>query len=71
MDELEKFRSTVERFVEHSELSPSRFGLLAAGDPNFVADLRSGREPRSALRRRVLQWIAENDATADNPPAAA
>lgn len=54
MSELEEFKSTVEAFLGREGLSPSRFGNEIAGDPQFVFDLRDGREPRSETRARIL-----------------
>ncbi len=49
---------TVERHLRRSEVAPSRFGREVAGDPRFVFDLRNGREPRPATRKKVLAFIA-------------
>ena len=48
----------VERHLRKAALSPSRFGRQVSGDPRFVFDLRNGREPRPAMRARVLAYIA-------------
>ena len=53
--EIEKFLSTIEQFLSESGTSPTRFGREFAGDNSFVFDLRKGREPRSEVRRRVIQ----------------
>jgi len=51
---LNMFRNRVERYIAAHGLAPTAFGKAFAGDPNFVADLRSGREPREATKRKVL-----------------
>jgi len=51
---LNTFRKRVEDFIQAHGLSPTTFGRDLAGDPNFVADLRAGREPREATKRKVL-----------------
>lgn len=47
----------VERHLRSQRMTPTRFGREAVGDPNFVQDLRDGREPRSATVRRVTAFI--------------
>lgn len=47
----------VERHLRRLGQTPSRFGRDVAGDPRFVFDLRRGREPRPAMRRRVMAFI--------------
>lgn len=39
----QEFRDSVEAFLAHQELSPTRFGLLAVNDPDFVRAVRNGR----------------------------
>lgn len=56
-DFLDEFLGEVENYLSHSDLTPSAFGLKAAGDPNFVFDLRSGREPRRSTREKVREFI--------------
>jgi 2,4-dienoyl-CoA reductase-like NADH-dependent reductase (Old Yellow Enzyme family) len=51
---LTTFRKRVEQFMQDHGLSATTFGRDYASDPNFVADLRSGREPREATKRKVL-----------------
>jgi len=51
---LNMFRARVERYIAAHNLAPTAFGKMFAGDPCFVADLRSGREPREATKRKVL-----------------
>lgn len=59
----------VERHLRRTDQTPSRFGREVAGDPRFVFDLRRGREPRAATRKRVLAFIAgrETGAEGKNP----
>ena len=52
-----ELRRAVEAFLRRSGMPPSRFGREAVGDPCFVADLRSGREPRATTTRRVRTYI--------------
>jgi homoserine dehydrogenase len=54
MTELERFQTTVERFISDNSLTPTQFGREYAADPLFVFQLRKGREPRSATRDRIL-----------------
>ena len=59
MNEIASFRQAVEAFLSVHELSPSRFGSEIAGDPQFVFDLRDGREPRSDTRARIRKAMQE------------
>ena len=43
---------------------PAVFGKEAIGDPNFVRDLRKGREPREMTRKRVQAFIDGRQAAA-------
>lgn len=49
----------IERYLKASRMPPTRFGRLAAGDPNLVFDLRDGRETRSRLSARVSNFLDE------------
>jgi 2,4-dienoyl-CoA reductase-like NADH-dependent reductase (Old Yellow Enzyme family) len=52
----------IDAFLRRTKMSPTRFGREAVRDPNFVLNLRDGREPRRATRRRVLAYIDQADA---------
>lgn len=47
----------IERHLDATGMPPTRFGREAVGDPRFVFDLRSGREPRDETARRVVAWL--------------
>ena len=47
----------IETYLARHDLSPSRFGRAALGDPRFVADLRKGRTPRPATIARVCSFL--------------
>ena len=51
--------TTIERYLRKSGTAPTRFGRDAVGDPQFVADLRRGREPRETTVRRVSDYLAQ------------
>jgi len=55
----ETLLSEVSDFIERAKLSPSTFGKKAVGDPNFVRNLRAGREPRFGTVQRIRTFIAE------------
>jgi hypothetical protein len=59
----------VERHLRRSAKAPSRFGRDVAGDPRFVFDLRRGREPRAATRKKVLAFIANSEAAVNERAA--
>jgi hypothetical protein len=47
--------SEIDAYCELHDLGPSSFGKLAMADPNFVGELRRGRDvgPKVALRARL------------------
>lgn len=47
----------IEQFIKERRMSPARFGREALGDPNFVFDLRDGREPRERTTARVCAYL--------------
>jgi len=53
---------TVEEFLKTAGMSPTAFGKSAIGDPNFVLDLRRGREPRSRLVQRARDFMRDHAA---------
>lgn len=55
MSEITTFIQSVEQFIVEHGWSATRFGKEMANDPRFVFQIRDGREPRSAVRDRVLQ----------------
>lgn len=50
--------TTIEKYLRKTGVAPTRFGRDAVGDPQFVADLRNGREPRERTARRVADYLA-------------
>lgn len=60
MSELEVFKSQVEQYLERHGMTPTRFGKQFANDPLFVFQLRSGREPRSATRHKILEAMSSS-----------
>jgi hypothetical protein len=50
--------AVIEAHCAASGMSKSGFGAMAVGDPRFVDDLRSGREPRRKTVNRVLEFIS-------------
>lgn len=47
----------IDRYLRNSKSSQSRLGRDAVGDPNFVTNLRDGRQPRKATLDRVIAFI--------------
>ena len=47
----------IDAYLRSTRVSVTRFGRDAVGDPNFVLDLRDGREPRRRTVQRVIQFI--------------
>lgn len=53
------FREIVESFLSLSKITPTKLGCLTLKDPNFVSNVRKGREFRENTRQRVLDWMAK------------
>jgi hypothetical protein len=51
----------IDAFLRRTKMSPTRFGREALGDPNFVLNLRDGREPRAPTVRRVIAFLDSRD----------
>lgn len=51
----------IDHYLRRSKSSPSRLGRDAVGDPNFVMNLRDGRQPRQATLERVLAFIEREE----------
>ena len=47
----------IEQHLRTTRTPPTRFGRDALGDPNFVFNLRDGREPRAATVLRVQRFL--------------
>lgn len=52
-----EFLQTIEDFLSRTAMSASTFGMTTIGSPNFVSDLRKGRECREETQNRVLKFI--------------
>lgn len=50
-------RQRVESWLRLTEMSATRFGREAVGDPCLVFELRAGREPRAAMIRRIERFM--------------
>jgi hypothetical protein len=60
--------SRVERHLKHSGTPPTRFGRDCVHDPQFVFDLRRGREPGPEISARVAAYIERREALAETYP---
>jgi hypothetical protein len=59
----EDLLSRIETFLKgRPDISTSRFGKDAVGDPNFVKDLREGREPRRKTIQRAEEFLIRAEA---------
>ena len=62
MNEMQTFLDSIEAFISDTPgMTPTRFGREMAGDPRFVFQVRKGREPRRAVRERVLKNMAAHN----------
>jgi hypothetical protein len=44
-------------FMNRTEMTPTRFGREAVGDPRLISDLRNGRELRETTAARIHEWL--------------
>lgn len=51
----------IERHLRAKRMPATRFGREAVGDPNLIAQLKDGREPRAATVRRILDYLDDNE----------
>ena len=49
--------SAIEAHCAKAGMKDSTFGHVAMGDPNFVRNLRDGREPRRKTANRAVEYI--------------
>ena len=47
----------IEKHLALTDCTETKFGVDALGDPNFVKDLRAGREPRRKTVQKVRDFI--------------
>ena len=52
----------IDRYLRATKTTPSRLGRDAVGDPNFVMNLRDGRQPRQATLDRVTAFLDREEA---------
>ncbi len=50
----------IEQFLTKKGVHPTCFGRAALNDPNFVFDLRRGRDYRRSTAERVKKYIDDN-----------
>lgn len=55
-----KFLAEVEAYITASGMYATEFGRAVLGDPNFVWQLREGREPTLTTIERVQRYIERN-----------
>lgn len=51
------FRKEVEDFINQTGISETAFGILALKQPNFVFQLKEGRECREATQEKVFEFM--------------
>jgi hypothetical protein len=60
--------SRIERHLKRTGTPPTRFGRDCVHDPQFVFDLRRGREPGPEVSARVAAYIENREAAAGVSP---
>jgi homoserine dehydrogenase len=56
---LQAFNDEVETHLIVTGIRPTTFGKKVLGDPQFVFDLRKGRQPRAEIIDKVRQFMRE------------
>ncbi len=64
MTQAEVFLNQIELFLKISGMAPTAFGTKAVGDPNFIRNLRDGRQPTLGMVDRVHEFIRSQEASA-------
>lgn len=54
----------VEAYLRATKMPPTRFGREALRDPNFVFNLRAGRQLRASTARRVEAFLDTREISA-------
>ena len=62
--------SHIERHLRRSGTPPARFGRECVKDPQFVFDLRRGRQPGPEVSARVAAFIAARESAGEAKPCA-
>ena len=57
MSELKNFQAEIERFIVDYDMPPTVFGQKSMGDPNFVFELREGRDVRFSTVEKVRGFM--------------
>jgi hypothetical protein len=52
-----KLLKRIHKFLRRSGIPPTRFGMQAVRDPQFVFDLRRGRTPRPPTSARIEAYL--------------
>ena len=47
----------IEQFLERADMTPTRFGREAVGDPRLISDMKNGRELRDETIARIQAWL--------------
>ena len=55
--------SRIEQHLAAAGVAATRFGRVVVGDPRFVEDLRSGRNPRERTIARVAHYLDDRVAS--------
>jgi hypothetical protein len=64
-EDVNMLLTRIDTFLRRTRMSPTRLGREAVRDPNFVLNLRDGRQPRRATARRVVAFIESSEAAMD------
>jgi hypothetical protein len=54
---MDEITNEIAMFLSAHSMKDSRFGREALGDPAFVSNLKTGREPRRATVEKVRRYM--------------
>ena len=57
----EQFKTQIEVFIQRVGITPTTFGRMALGDPNFISQLRNGRVCSLKTAEKICAFMESYD----------
>jgi hypothetical protein len=57
----EQFKTQIEDFIQRVGITPTTFGRMALGDPNFISQLRNGRLCSLKTAEKICAFMESYD----------